>query len=501
MRYRLIPAVLCACGAFVLTTAAGESAALAATQPTAVTGPVANVHYTKASVFGDVNPNAAATHWYFQYGTSTSYGLATPSESAGFGTADVPVSAAIDGLRPGARYHYRVVATSADGTEVGADGAFTTPAAPPSVATGATSAVKDTTASFNAVVDPHGLDTVASFEFGISTGYGLKTSAVSAGDGSVGVAVSRPVAHLVPNTTYHLRVIATNAVGTIAGADRAFTTTGPAVGAAGAPSLIGYSSVTLNGTVNPDGHPTSWYFQYGTTAAYTARTAVRAAGDGQTAVAVSAPVTGLAPGTVYHFRLVMHSADGTVVEPDTAVSTLGPTLALAAPHVVFGRTMTLSGTIPTGAANNTVTIFAQRVSDASYLMIGTVLTDSTGAWTYTTRPSIKTSYKALWDNATSPPANLSVQPSVTLRGLPNRQFTTHVVAARSEFGRLVRLQRLVGGGWRTVAVARLDHTSKAVFAPQLAGRSARLRVMMTGFQAGVGYSTGSSRTQLFALHS
>jgi hypothetical protein len=50
-------------------------------------------------VTGTVNPNGQATTWYFEYGTSTSYGSKTTDKNAGSGTSAVDVSAG-SGLTP-----------------------------------------------------------------------------------------------------------------------------------------------------------------------------------------------------------------------------------------------------------------------------------------------------------------------------------------------------------------------------------------------------------------
>src|SRR5581483_6229575 len=89
------------------------------------------------------------------------------------------------------------------------------------------------------------------------------------------VDVTIPGAHLNPATTYHYRLVAVNAGGTALGADATFTT--PAASAAPAATTVAASEVEptsarLNGTVNPEGQPTTYYFQYGTTGAYGAQT-------------------------------------------------------------------------------------------------------------------------------------------------------------------------------------------------------------------------------------
>ena len=73
----------------VLTTSAA---------PQVVTGAATNVTTTSATLNGTVNPSSRATTWYFEYGTSTSYGTKTPAKDAGSGTSPVAVAASVTSL-------------------------------------------------------------------------------------------------------------------------------------------------------------------------------------------------------------------------------------------------------------------------------------------------------------------------------------------------------------------------------------------------------------------
>lgn len=95
--------------------------------PTVVTGAASKLTTTTATVAGTVNPNGVATTYHFDYGLTTGYDSTSPTKSAGSGTTPVNVSAALTGLTPGTLYHYRVVATTATGSAVGADRTFRTP--------------------------------------------------------------------------------------------------------------------------------------------------------------------------------------------------------------------------------------------------------------------------------------------------------------------------------------------------------------------------------------
>jgi subtilisin family serine protease/sugar lactone lactonase YvrE len=96
--------------------------------PAAITQAAASVSGGKATLQGAVNPSCLATTYQFEYGTTASYGSKIPAspQSVGSGVEDVAVSQAIEGLSPQQTYHYRVVATNADGTTYGADREFFT---------------------------------------------------------------------------------------------------------------------------------------------------------------------------------------------------------------------------------------------------------------------------------------------------------------------------------------------------------------------------------------
>lgn len=88
-----------------------------------------------------------------------------------------------------------------------------------------------------------------------------------------------------------------------------------------AASDIGASGATLNGTVNPQGQSTNYKFQYGTTTAYGSETGGSTLPGGTSSQAVSKGVTGLAPETLYHFRIVATNGAGTTVGADQAFLT------------------------------------------------------------------------------------------------------------------------------------------------------------------------------------
>jgi subtilisin family serine protease/streptogramin lyase len=189
----------------------------------ATTVPATSVKTTEATLNGTVNPRGLATTYQFEYGTTTSYGSKTASKSVGSGTEEIAVSEKLSGLKAGTTYHFRIVATNEAETVYGEDATFP---APPTAATGAATAVSDKGTTLNATVNPKGHATTYQFEYGTTTSYGSKTPASpkSVGSGGEDVAVSEPIEGLKASTTYHYRVIATNAEGTAYGDDATFTT-------------------------------------------------------------------------------------------------------------------------------------------------------------------------------------------------------------------------------------------------------------------------------------
>jgi hypothetical protein len=218
--------------ASVLVLTAGPT--LAAGAPGATTGDASGLTDTQALLAGTVNPQGELTSYAFQYGTTTAYGQQSGLGSAGSGTADAPVTADLAGLTAGTTYHYRVIATNATGTTVGADRTFTTTgtAPPPPTAPSATtgSATADGgSATLTGSVNPNGVGTSYYFEFGTTANYGQQTPPQGAGSGSAAVSVTATLSGLTASTTYHYRLVAVGPNGAFAiGADRTFATSGGA---------------------------------------------------------------------------------------------------------------------------------------------------------------------------------------------------------------------------------------------------------------------------------
>jgi alpha-tubulin suppressor-like RCC1 family protein/phosphodiesterase/alkaline phosphatase D-like protein len=135
--------------------------------------------------------------------------------------SSMPVAVVASALKTGER----IVAGVTAATAMHNVAVVATP--PPAIAaTLAASALGDTAVQLNGSVNANGNSTTVAFEYGPTTAYGTTISGTpSPVTGTSAVPTSAAVGGLLPGTTYHFRVVATNSVGTIYGEDVAFTTT------------------------------------------------------------------------------------------------------------------------------------------------------------------------------------------------------------------------------------------------------------------------------------
>jgi hypothetical protein len=191
-----------------------------------------NVLARTATLSGTVNPHNSPTFYRFEYGpcadaascATSPYTYETPQASAGSGHALVAVSEAVKELEPQTTYHYRVDALDAAGEAVSGEQLFTTGSLSQAEAlTGPASDITQTGAAISGAVNPNGQATTFTWQLGTSTSYGTSVSG-SAGAEAAPESVSLAVTALLPDTTYHYRLLATNRSGTVYGADETFTT-------------------------------------------------------------------------------------------------------------------------------------------------------------------------------------------------------------------------------------------------------------------------------------
>jgi hypothetical protein len=291
--------------------------------PTVSGGEASEITKSSATISGSVNPEGTATTYQFQYGTTTSYGSVAPAspQSVGSDSTAHEVSVQLTGLLLGTTYHYRLVATGANGSSYGPDQTFKTSG--PSVIGGSASKEAQSSLTVGAYIETSELDTHYQVEYGISESYGSTTSSIDLGSESG--AVTQELTGLQPETTYHYRFAATNTEGTAYGADHTASTTSVAQIESEMISRASNTEATLKASVNVFGAESTYYFEYGTTSAYGSTTPEEALSS-----EAQAALTELPPDTAYHFRVVVKNQYGTVDGEDNTFAT-APTPSLTLP--------------------------------------------------------------------------------------------------------------------------------------------------------------------------
>jgi hypothetical protein len=94
--------------------------------PVVTTGAASAVTEKSASLAGTLSPSGSPTSYWFEYGTTSSYGSQTATRNAGSGLGTFSVAANVYGLMPGTEYYYRLDARNATGTVDGQQETFTT---------------------------------------------------------------------------------------------------------------------------------------------------------------------------------------------------------------------------------------------------------------------------------------------------------------------------------------------------------------------------------------
>ncbi|HEX2016612.1 MAG TPA: hypothetical protein VGN69_07945 [Solirubrobacteraceae bacterium] len=125
----------------------------------------------------------------------------------------------------------------------------------------------------------------------------------------------------------------------------------PPIASTGSVSAVTSSAATTAGTLNGHSQTTTYHVDFGPTTAYGSSTSATAAATGAADQAVSVALSGLAPATVYHYRLVATNPTDSAYGADATFTTAGaPPGATTGPASAIGAGQaTLSGSV---IANN-----------------------------------------------------------------------------------------------------------------------------------------------------
>jgi hypothetical protein len=298
--------------------------------PAGTTGSVSAVSYTSAHLTGTVNPFERLTFYGFEYSTDQvnwtrgpqAYYAGNPTVAANSGPT--AVSEDLTGLKGGTEYFVRIgTYDEVEFTEHFSAApylSFTTlPVAAPTVSIDPVTAITGTSAHFSGSINPNApvgnpdaFKVDYSFQCIPACG-GLSVGHLAA-DSSTHV-VEGTATGLEPNTSYEVKLVATNAGGSESAGPQGFTTSAVAPGVETLPAFAiqGGTEALVGGWVNPKNSATEYWIEYGTDTGYGQSFPVAedaAAGSGHEAQILIQKVTGLTPATEYHFRLVAENAGG-----------------------------------------------------------------------------------------------------------------------------------------------------------------------------------------------
>jgi hypothetical protein len=106
---------------------------------------------------------------------------------------------------------------------------------------------------------------------------------------------------------------------------------GPPVAATGTATGVTQTAATLNGSVSPNGDQTTYHFDVGPTSAYVFSTASVAVGSDSSFHAESQMLSGFAPGSTVHFRIVATNSSGTSFGTDQQFVTASTPIVTTTP--------------------------------------------------------------------------------------------------------------------------------------------------------------------------
>jgi len=261
------------------------------TAPVLTTNAATSVSATAATLNGSLTANSNSGSYYFQYGTTGSYGSTTTSTAY---SSNATMTANLTGLSSGTTYYYRAYATVSGHSDVyGSQQSFSTPPANPSGITGTTTICNGSGTTLTAT----GIDGTAYWYSG------------SCGGTYVGTGNSITV-YPTTNTSYYVKNYK-NALYSAGCASATVTVNNPAT----VPASATVTSVTEN-TANlswdaSSGTPTiTHYWVVGTSSSVVYGTVGQngVIAQGTTDVSTTTAIaTGLSPSTNYYFRVFANS--------------------------------------------------------------------------------------------------------------------------------------------------------------------------------------------------
>jgi len=246
----------------------------------------------------------------------------------------------ITGLNGATTYYVRAYATNKEGTGYGTVVTLTTLGESPNATILTATEITTSTATLNCIINPNYLATTVTFEYGTTTDYGIKSNyAQNPVSGNSNTNINTILSGLLPGTIYHCRIKAENSLGITYGGDIVFTTLGnkPSITNTSVTDLS-TNGATLKCDVNANYLPTTITFEYGTTTDYgnASDYAQNPLSEGTgTDTNINTNISGLLPGTLYHYRIKAVNSLGTTYSQDFTFTTLGGKPSIISTSILF----------------------------------------------------------------------------------------------------------------------------------------------------------------------
>jgi len=270
-----------------------------------------------ATITGQVNPNGYASTVVAEVSTSPSFATLSRHNITASFPNDVYIpttfSLRLTSLAPRTTHYVRLVATNTFGAVTGAATSFTTLGEEPTVNTVTASELTGNEASLTVSLNANRLASTAYLQVSTEQSFATNVSNYSVEPFSGNTVVERvhALSNLAPNTTYYIRGIATNRLGTTTGSTSQFTTVGSRPSATVTSTSATISSITVAADLNSGLVRGEAYAEASTSPSFT--TVIRSSSQSFTSRGPSATtfvIDGLNFRTDYWVRVVTTNAVG-----------------------------------------------------------------------------------------------------------------------------------------------------------------------------------------------
>jgi hypothetical protein len=176
-------------------------------------------------------------------------------------------------------------------------------------------------------------------------------------------------------------------------------------------------------------------------------------------------------------------------------NTRAVSIATSRSLMIFGDAITLSGTVSSKQAGESVTIVAKPTNEPAW---STQVTTTTGGnWSLQVQPRIRTTYMAKYEDKSSATLTVNVRPRITLQKVGRNSFLVVVLAQHSMAGKTVDVARSSGSGWTTISQVQLQSIARTStvavgHVTSFVNLGTKLRVFLPASQTSPDYIEGHS---------